>query len=309
MRLSPPNPDQAALLAPHLNATHAVFDDDSLVGGLGVSPVRPGTSSLTFWVLPSARRRGVATEAVRALCRETDARLELVTDVADTVPQRVARAAGFSRESVRRGGTVRAGARRDDAVWVWLPGDPSGPASYPLPDLPQNGLRDGEVILRPLGPADADDLHALKNLPDVRARFVRRHERGRVEIERECAGAASAWLAGERADLAVLVDGAFAGSISLYYEAPARQAMVGYSMRPEFRGRGVATRAVRMLSAWAFAAGVRRLVAGTMTDNVASQRVLTKAGFEREGIQRSRFDGPDGERLDDVTHVLFPPPG
>jgi RimJ/RimL family protein N-acetyltransferase len=46
-----------------------------------------------------------------------------------------------------------------------------------------------------------------------------------------------------------------------------------------------------------------------MADNVASQRVLAKAGFVREGIQRSRFEGAAGARVDDVTHVLFPAPG
>jgi RimJ/RimL family protein N-acetyltransferase len=84
--------------------------------------------------------------------------------------------------------------------------------------------------------------------------------------------------------------------------------MIGYSMLPGFRGRGAATRAVRLLSAWALTTGVKRLVAGTMPDNVASQRVLEKAGFVREGIQRSRFDGPDGTRVDDVMYVLFPAP-
>lgn len=160
-----------------------------------------------------------------------------------------------------------------------------------------------------MSPADADDLLALKNLPDVRARSLLRRERTRAEVERDCAAAASMWLAGERAEFVILLDGVFAGSITLFPQALGRQAMVGYSMLPEARGRGAATRAVRMVSAWAFTTGVQRLVAGTMPDNVASQRVLEKAGFVREGIERSRYDGPDGTRVDDVTHVLFPTPG
>jgi RimJ/RimL family protein N-acetyltransferase len=309
MRLRTPTPAQAALLAPHLAATHAVLDDERLVGGLALAAVRPGTAELAFWVPPEERRRGVASGAVRALCRQAGERLELVTDITDTVPQRVALNAGFTREAVRRGGLVRDGARRDEVVWSWLPGDPPGPAARPLPALPEGVLGDGEVTLRPLGMADVDDVLALVNLPDVRARAVYRLDRTRAEVDRRCAGAASEWLAGIRAGRTIRVNGEFAGDIGLFNEAFSRQAMIGYSMAPRFRGRGVATRAVRLLSAWAFEVGVRRLVAGTAPDNVASQRVLEKAGFARETVERSRFEGPDGTRVDDFTHVLFPASG
>ncbi len=307
MRLLTPDDAQAAALAPHLAATHAVLDGDRLVGGIALSRLRPGTSELSFWVAPGDRRRGVATEAVRAVCR--DERLELVTSITDTIPQRVALNAGFIRESVRRGGTLLDGVRHDDVVWAWLPGDGHGPATRLLPDLPGGALRDGDVTLRPMGPADVDDVLALKNLPDVRARALLRHERSREEVERECAGAASRWLAGARAAFTIVAGGEFAGNIALFNEALGRQGTLGYSTLPGFRGRGVTTRAVRLVSAWAFAIGVRRLTAGTAVDNVASQRVLVKAGFVREGIQRSRFDGPGGTRADDFIYVLFPAPG
>jgi RimJ/RimL family protein N-acetyltransferase len=243
------------------------------------------------------------------LCADSARRLEIVTEIADTVPQRIALNAGFTREAVRRGGTLREGARRDDVLWSWLPGDGHGPAERPLPDLPGGELADGELRLRPLGMADVDDVLHLENLPDVRVRSLARHERTRREIERRCAAIASEWLAGIRAELTIRDGGEFAGCVSLFNEAFSRQAMVGYSVLPEFRGRGIATRAVRLVAGWVFTIGVRRLVAGTMTDNLASQRVLAKAGFVREGIQRSRFDGPDGTRIDDVTHVLFPARG
>lgn len=307
MRLTTPSAAHATLLRPHLTATHAVLDGDRLLGGLALTPARPGTSEVRFWVAPEERRRGVATRAVRLLCDAAEERLELITEIADTTAQRVALGAGFTREGVRRGGTLRDGARRDDVLWSWLPGDAAAPAERPLPDLPGGELRDGEVALRPVGPADADDVFALENLPDVRIRAVERHQRTREEIGRECAHTASRWLAGERAGLVILVGGAFAGTLGVFNTRLGRQAMIGYSVRPEFRGRGVATRAVRLACAWAFASGFQRLVAGTAPDNVASQRVLGKAGFLRETVERSRFDGPDGTRVDDVLHVLFPP--
>jgi RimJ/RimL family protein N-acetyltransferase len=298
--------EQAARLAPYLPVTHAILDGDRLVGGLSLIEARPGVRELSVWVIPEERRRGVAGAAVRAFTEQADGRLEMVTDVADVISQRVALNAGFTRESVRRGNGPGGVGRPDEVVWAWLPGDPPGPAARPLPDLPGGELRDGEVSLRPLGPIDVDDLCELVNLADVRYRFVSPHERPRAEVARRCEHAASEWLVGHRAEFSIRVEEKFAGDISLYNEAWSRQAMVGYSMLPEFRGQGYATRAVRLVSAWAFEIGVKRLIAGTMPDNVASQRVLEKVGFVRESVQRSRFDRPDGTRVDDVVHVLFP---
>jgi RimJ/RimL family protein N-acetyltransferase len=84
-----------------------------------------------------------------------------------------------------------------------------------------------------------------------------------------------------------------------------RQAMVGYSLMPEWRGRGYATRSVRLVVEWAQRhAGIIRVVAGTAPDNVASQRVLERAGFVREGYQRARLPGPNGTRIDDVMYAV-----
>jgi RimJ/RimL family protein N-acetyltransferase len=102
-------------------------------------------------------------------------------------------------------------------------------------------------------------------------------------------------------------NGAPTGEISLYYqEPPTAQAMIGYSMLPAFRGRGLTTRAAQLLALWAFAeTGVARLIAGTFPDNLGSQRVLTKAGFRREAYLRSRLPGGAGTRHDDVQFVLL----
>ena len=117
-------------------------------------------------------------------------------------------------------------------------------------------------------------------------------------------------MAGQRADLTIrdATTGEYAGEIGLYYwDAPTKQAMTGYSLRPEFRGRGFTTRAVRLLAAWGFDhVKLARLIAGTAPENVASQRVLERAGFVREGYQRARLPGPDGTRIDDIAWALLP---
>ena len=54
---------------------------------------------------------------------------------------------------------------------------------------------------------------------------------------------------------------------------------VGYGLVPAARGDGLATEALSAASVTAFASGARAIVADTTLDNVASQRVLEKAGF------------------------------
>jgi [ribosomal protein S5]-alanine N-acetyltransferase len=64
-----------------------------------------------------------------------------------------------------------------------------------------------------------------------------------------------------------------------------QSANVGYFVAKEHNGRGVATRAVGLGVEWAFdSAGLHRLEAGTLVDNVGSQRVLEKNGFARIGL-------------------------
>jgi RimJ/RimL family protein N-acetyltransferase len=195
-------------------------------------------------------------------------------------------------------------------VWARLAGDPPGPTARRLPDLPGGVLSDGTVELRPLWSGDTDDVYALRSLAESVATSVPPTAPDRAEVLRRCAGAPSRWLAGQRAALTIrdAASGTFAGEISLYYSEPETgEAMFGYGLAPEWRGRGYATRAVRLLAEWAFThAGIARVVAGTAPDNVGSQRVLERAGFTREAYQRSRLPGLDGTRVDDILWALLP---
>ncbi|ROW18367.1 hypothetical protein VPNG_00191 [Cytospora leucostoma] len=85
-------------------------------------------------------------------------------------------------------------------------------------------------------------------------------------------------------------DGAFAGGIGLkpLRDVEARTLEVGYWVGREHRGKGYATEAVRGFSDWAFATfpGVLRLEASVFEGNGASEAVLLKAGYQREGVRR-----------------------
>ena len=116
----------------------------------------------------------------------------------------------------------------------------------------------------------------------------------------------SARLRGEQIQFA-LVDAADAvlGGASLYGFVEGR-AGIGYWLVPAARGRGVATRAVRLLARWAFdALGVARLELTCGPDNVASQRVAERCGFTCEGLMRAHLPFKGGRR-DTVLYSLLP---
>ena len=82
------------------------------------------------------------------------------------------------------------------------------------------------------------------------------------------------------------------------------EAEVGYWVKREARGRGVATRALALVSRWVLVErGIGRLRLRAEPGNVASQRVAEKAGFVKEGVQRSALE-MKGERRDVVVYSL-----
>ena len=83
---------------------------------------------------------------------------------------------------------------------------------------------------------------------------------------------------------------------------PFQSANLGYWVAERVNGRGLATSAVAEVAEFAFGElGLHRLEAATLVDNVASQRVLEKNGFERIGVAHGylRIAG------DWRDHVLF----
>lgn len=77
-------------------------------------------------------------------------------------------------------------------------------------------------------------------------------------------------------------------------------AEIGYWLGEPFWGRGIATEAVRAVTAYAFEYfDVCRLEAGVFEWNPASMRVLEKVGYVREGRARLGVtkDGRRGDRL------------
>jgi RimJ/RimL family protein N-acetyltransferase len=155
------------------------------------------------------------------------------------------------------------------------------------PDPP---LADDAIRLVPLAPAHDEGLDAVAHDPDVR-RFTyvpsdpppgfAASWRGRYD---------DAWRDGSRAGFAIeALDGEFLGFAAFVrLEPEARQGEVGYIVAPAARGRGVATRMLRLLAEWGFGTlGLERIELSIDVEKADSERVAERAGYTREGVLRS----------------------
>jgi [ribosomal protein S5]-alanine N-acetyltransferase len=78
------------------------------------------------------------------------------------------------------------------------------------------------------------------------------------------------------------------GQMGIQFDAPCRRAEAFYWLAPGVRGRGIASEALELVTAWAFQRNdVVRVQLVTHLDNAASQRVAERCGFQREGILRA----------------------
>jgi RimJ/RimL family protein N-acetyltransferase len=119
---------------------------------------------------------------------------------------------------------------------------------------------------------------------------------------------ARAWLASTGEDRFLIVDretGELLGGVGLR-DPEDGVAEVGYWVKREARGRGVAPRAVRLVSEWGLRErGLARISLMTEPENTASQRVAEKAGYRREGLLRAWME-LKGERRDFIMFSLVP---
>jgi RimJ/RimL family protein N-acetyltransferase len=96
------------------------------------------------------------------------------------------------------------------------------------------------------------------------------------------------------------------GGLTLHHFDPLRDAVeVGYWLYVSARGRGIATRAVRAAVEHAFATGIYRVEAHVRIGNVASERVLERVGFQREGVKKRFLRRGDEQRYDATLFALL----
>ena len=87
-------------------------------------------------------------------------------------------------------------------------------------------------------------------------------------------------------------DGSKIGFITHFYvlHPASRQLEIGYSLVPTERGNGYCTEATRLMVDYLFLSkDTMRIQAQTDPGNIASHKVLEKAGFKKEGTLRKSF--------------------
>jgi len=99
--------------------------------------------------------------------------------------------------------------------------------------------------------------------------------------------------------------GRLLGGASLHHFDPLRDVVeIGYWLFVEARGLGVATRVMRKLTEHAFHGGIWRVEAHVRVGNTASERVLERLDFVREGVKR-RYLRHEGGRVDATLFALL----
>ena len=94
----------------------------------------------------------------------------------------------------------------------------------------------------------------------------------------------------ETFSFAIIVDNIAIGSIGIFRQSNIhrRTAELGYYIAEEYWGKGIMTEAVRQICEYVFSkSDIIRIFAEPFAYNIASCRVLEKAGFQCEGTLRS----------------------
>lgn len=101
-------------------------------------------------------------------------------------------------------------------------------------------------------------------------------------------------------------DGAFCGSINLRYQPgtldlpPHVSGHIGYAIVPWKRRQGIATAALRLILALAAERGLPRVLVTCDVANIASRRVIERAG----GVASGRAAGPEPESAEKLLYWI-----
>jgi RimJ/RimL family protein N-acetyltransferase len=144
------------------------------------------------------------------------------------------------------------------------------------------------VNLRVLERDDVSFLAESINDVDFDSEFLPVSQTSRAEVLRRFDNPSQVALMCERQRFIIeKKDGTRVGTITHWLAQPERFVEIGYDVVRQERGKGYGTEAVQLIVDYLFLSkDVARIQAFTDVRNKASQRVLEKAGFKREGTLR-----------------------
>ena len=160
-----------------------------------------------------------------------------------------------------------------------------------LPAFPQ--LQGKRVRLRGPRREDADALFELFADPQVMRYWSRPPMTTRSEAEGLIEEIDESFTQRTKLNwmLTLRSDDVVIGSCTLFnFEPRHRRAEVGYALRSDHWGRGIATEAATLALDWAFRVlGLHRIEADIDPRNQSSRKLLHRLGFSSEGVLRERY--------------------
>lgn len=166
------------------------------------------------------------------------------------------------------------------------------------------GMDFDDVRLRPLQESDLGFLCRF----DIEPGLIGNNWYGFRDVNRQRRRfEADGWLGDEDGKLIVAVDDETVGFVGWTPSGflAGRYREIGVALLPEWRGRGVGTRAQLLLCQYLFAHNaVHRIEARTQPENDAEQRALIKIGFRQDGVLRGA-EFRDGSWRDVVVFGLL----
>jgi RimJ/RimL family protein N-acetyltransferase len=173
---------------------------------------------------------------------------------------------------------------------------------------PSPPLADDVIRLDPVDERYVRHFAGLVHDPEI-VRYTRVPETPPPGFEKTWVGRYTAgWRDGSRAGFAIIsADGGFLGMAGIVdLDLDAREGEIGYMVAEAARGRGVAGRALRLITDWALGdLGLQRIELLIAVDNAGSIRVAERVGYRRDGLLRSVHLKGD-RRADMLVYSLLP---
>ncbi|WP_240700237.1 GNAT family N-acetyltransferase [Sphingomonas gei] len=154
-------------------------------------------------------------------------------------------------------------------------------------------LETARLRLRPGTPADAEALHPAFADPEMMRWWSNPPHHSVEQTRADLAQRAPEW---RRWIITLKEDGRAIGFVAVGEKRQGNVSEIGYLLRREYWGTGIAAEAATRVIDQLFAEGQRRVFADTDPDNVASRRLLERLGFKLEGVLRGEWETHIGVR-------------